>query len=213
VVYQAIDCQAALEWAKRERASLRRELGLPENAMLIGMIGRLSPQKAPIRFLDAMALIAEVTSDVYFCVVGDGPLRKTLEEHSSRLGISDRVLFVGHQASSLSWNRAFDVLVHTAIYEGFPRVIVDSMLVGTPVIGTAVDGVVDAIGEDWERGLMVYPGTPAQIAAAVKQLIRDPERAESMVRRARIWAERISNLETALATLEEAYRDALIRCR
>ena len=132
--------------------------------------GRLGPQKALGVALQALVDVPGVT----LAVAGDGPERSALERRAGELGLDGRVSFLGSvpRAQVLRLFRAADASVLPSAWENFPHTVVEALAVGCPVIATAVGGVPEVV-RDGENGLLVPPGDPAALAAAIERFFSD----------------------------------------
>ncbi len=101
-------------------------------------VGRLSPEKGPELLIQAIALCGR--SQVHLTLVGDGPMRKQLEQQVDRLGLRERVTFTGFQSNPYTWIAAADALVLSSRYEGFPNVVLEALACRKPVIATPAPG-------------------------------------------------------------------------
>jgi glycosyltransferase involved in cell wall biosynthesis len=154
--------------------SQRLAWGLPDGAPLIGIVGRLNPVKDHPTFLRAAELIAQDWPEARFVCVGSGPedYARALRELAAELGLSDRVLWPGATAGMRGVYNALSLLVLASTDEGFPNVIGEAMACGVPCITTRVGDAARLVGD---TGLIVAPGDPAAIAAAVATLLLEPE--------------------------------------
>ncbi|MBA3375739.1 MAG: glycosyltransferase [Gaiellaceae bacterium] len=152
------------------REELRAALGL-EGAVL-SFAGRLGPQKALQVALEAVAAVPEVT----LAIAGDGPDREVLERRARDLGLGDRARFFGTvpRDDVLRLFRAADASLLSSSWENFPHTVVEALAVGSPVIATAVGGVPEVV-QDGRNGLLVPPGDPAALAAAIRRFFADGE--------------------------------------
>lgn len=155
--------------------------GLPRPRILY--VGRLAPQKGVATLVDAVPLLR---SDAPVVVVGDGPQRQELERRAAAKGLGDRVRFTGFVAHEEvpAWLASADVLVLPSVYEELGSILVEAMQAGLPVVASAVGGIPDAV-TDGVTGRLVPPGDPAALAAAVDEVIGDPELALRLGRAAR----------------------------
>lgn len=140
---------------------------------VVGTVGRLASQKALHVLLDATPRLLADDPGTRVLLVGDGPLRPTLERHAWRLGVHDAVTFAGHLPDVLPAYSAMDVFVLPSRYEGFGIVFLEAMASGVPVVGTRVIGSQEAV-EDGETGLLVAQDDAAALASAVIRLMSDP---------------------------------------
>jgi glycosyltransferase involved in cell wall biosynthesis len=161
------------------RAAARESLGLAPEGPVVGIVGRLAPQKAPADFLRAAALIAREVPAATFLVVGDGPLRSDLERLAGELGLDRQVRFLGFRDDVPRVLAALDVFALTSLWEGLPFTVLEAMRAGTPVVATEVNGVSDVV-EHGRTGLLARPRDTAQLAAHVIALLKDPGRARVM---------------------------------
>ena len=168
---------------REERGALRCELGLGQGVALVGIVGRLTPVKNHQLFLAAATALLAVRPDVHFLVVGDGELGPRLRVVAGRLGLSGRVTFTGWRHDLARIYADLDVLVSCSKSEGTPFAIIEAMAAECPVVATAVGGVPDLV-EDRVTGLLVPPGQPAPLAAALLQLVSDPGFAQALARSA-----------------------------
>ena len=149
---------------------VRCQLGLNEDDLVVGLVATLRPVKGIDCLLEAAALLEP---SVQFVIVGDGPLRITLEQQAQLLGLEERVHFLGYQPDPISIIPAFDVGVLSSYSEGFPRTVLEYMACGRPVVATSVGGVSECV-VDGETGYLVEPGSPRALAEAIRALLYDP---------------------------------------
>jgi glycosyltransferase involved in cell wall biosynthesis len=170
--------------AGRDRAlAARRELGLPEEALVIGTVGRLNAQKGHTHLLDALALLRTRLPDLWTLIVGDGDLMDSLKEQAARLGLGDRVVFAGHRTDVPDLLAALDVFCISSLYEGTPLALFEAMAAGRPIVSTAVDGCREVL-EDGVSGLLVPPADAEALAGALERVVTDAELRGALGRRA-----------------------------
>jgi glycosyltransferase involved in cell wall biosynthesis len=177
----------------RNAADLRRELGIPSSAKLIGTIATLRPVKALDVLVATHALVLDRHPDTHLVLAGTGPSRTELERQVDSLGTSDRVHFLGHREQIGSILRALDVGVLSSDSEGTPIFVMECMAYGVPVVSTDVGGLRDLV-EPGASGVLVPPQDPPRLAAAITDLLEDPQRAGRM---AAASAARLSDLTLA----------------
>lgn len=156
------------------RTRLRQELGLPADAPLVGSVCRLIEQKGLDNALDGFAQVAAEFPAAHYAIAGDGPLRGALEAQAARLGVADRVHFLGWRADAPAIFAALDVLLAPSRWEGFGLVFLEAMALGVPVISTRVSAIPEVIA-DGETGWLVPPDDPAAIAGALRAALADPD--------------------------------------
>ena len=174
-----------------DRRPLRRALGLPEGAFVVGAVGRLSVEKGHRHLIDAAPMLVPRVANLRFVLLGEGRERPELEKQVVRLGMRERVVFAGFQTDVRPWIQACDVIVNPSLTEGMPNAVLEAMALGTPVVATAVGGVPDMI-QDQVSGLLVPPGDPAALARAILDLFANPSRAVQLARAAQTKLEEFS---------------------
>jgi len=163
----------------RPREAVRAELSIPADAPVVGTVTRLSPQKAPLDFVETAAQVVARRPGVHFIVVGDGPLRAGVEARIAVLGLASCVHLTGLRRDVPDLLHSFDVFALSSLWEGLPRVLSQAMAAGLAVVATAVDGNAEAV-EDGVNGLLAPPGDPQAMAAALLRLLDDPALAAQM---------------------------------
>lgn len=167
----------------------RREIGLSDDAFVVGYGGRLVPEKG------VQVLVAAVarTDGAHLLIVGDGPQRPELERLAARLGVTDRVRFAGRVPSLAmpSWLAAMDALVlpssgNAGWVEQFGRILVEAMMCEVPVVGSRCGEIPEVVGE---AGLLFEKGDVEGLSVHLDRL-RDPARRRALSRRGRERAER-----------------------
>jgi glycogen synthase len=147
-------------------------------------VGRLAPQKGVGTLVAAAGLLEDPSAQVL--LVGDGPERKALERESKRIGIADRVHFVGfvaHERLPVVLAHA-DLLVLPSIYEELGTVLLEAMQAGLPIVASKTGGIPDVI-EDGVNGLLVPPCNPGALARAIDRLLADRDLARRLSEEAR----------------------------
>ena len=173
--------------AELPRGVLRAQAGIPADAPLVGMVGRLVPIKDVPTFLQAARLVREALPAARFALVGDGEERAALEQQAHALGLDGAVTFFGWRDELAPVYGDLDVVVNASRNEGTPVALIEAMAAGRPVVATRVGGTPDLVGED-ERGRLVPPGEPAALARAVVETITGSEAAR---RRAQVGREHV----------------------
>jgi glycosyltransferase involved in cell wall biosynthesis len=164
---------ARYEAAGIDREAAVRDLGFDPARPLVGMVACLKPQKNPLDFVRAAALVAASVPEAQFLVAGDGALRQAVEEEVRRFGLEGRFRLLGWRRDVPRIIPCLDVLVLTSLWEGLPRVIPQAMAAGRPVVAYRVDGAPEAVSEGI-TGYLVDPGDPAAAAARIVALLADP---------------------------------------
>jgi glycosyltransferase involved in cell wall biosynthesis len=163
---------------------VRKELGIPEEAKVVGIIGRIVPLKNHDLFLRSAEKISKNRKDVYFLIVGDGPLLSSIRNYAKSLGLSNRVIFTGWYTDIERIIPALDMLVLCSQVEGHNIVVLEAMACGKPVIGTDVRGIHTMV-KHGENGMLVPVDNSTALAKAILYLIENPQVAERMGNTAR----------------------------
>jgi glycosyltransferase involved in cell wall biosynthesis len=196
------------EAARTDLIELTGRSDSAENLRLIGFCGSLTEQKRPRLFLDIAARVAAAASvQVQFVLMGadrDG-LWPALQDHANQIGIADKVSFVGFQRPAEYWLSGLDVLVATQIEDAFPRVLVEAMLVETPVVASSSGGHGEIIDEP-AIGKLVPADDSAAFAAAVMELLQDADATAAMTMAAKEQATRQYSIERHVDEMAEIYR-------
>ncbi|WP_437655689.1 glycosyltransferase family 4 protein [Sorangium sp. So ce1182] len=185
----------------------RARLGLPASGYHVGCVARLSPEKDHATLLTAFARLREVRPDAHLTVVGDGPVRPALEQQAARLGLGGAVLFTGTRGDVAELLPAFDVFVLASLTEGISLTLIEAASAGLPIVATRVGGNPEIVKEG-ETGLLVSPGSPEPLAAALEAIAVRDDRAELGMRgRARV-IERFG-IDRMVQAYEDLYDEVL----
>jgi glycosyltransferase involved in cell wall biosynthesis len=208
VIENGVDVAAFLgHETKAEK--IRQEFGIAPDAPLLGIIGRLKPQKDLPTFLLAATEVLRERPDARFLVVGDGPLRAELETQAQALGLLPSLIFTGMRKDIPSILASLNILVLSSLWEGLPVILLEAMAAARPVVSTSVDGVIGVALPD-ETALLTPPNTPSELAQACLKLIRDPKLAQSMGRAGRERVMDKYSLNVMIDHISALYVDLLL---
>jgi glycosyltransferase involved in cell wall biosynthesis len=157
----------------RKNGAFRREHGIPADAALIGIVGRLVPVKNHRLFLDAAARVRAQVPDAHFVIIGDGELRGELEAQVDALNLRDAVTFTGWMQNLAPAYADLDINVISSVNEGTPVSVIEALAAGCPVVATAVGGLPDLL-EQGAFGALVPSGDAEALAAAMVRVLREP---------------------------------------
>ena len=164
-------------------------------------VGRLTYQKDPQRLMRLCAKIKQTKPDVKLAVVGTGELEEETKTLCSELGLQDNVIFLGFQSNPIKMIADSKALVLTSRWEGTPMCALEAMALGTPVVSTPSDGMMDLI----DNGVHGYlHEEDAQLAESLLKILLDPAHRESLSRNAKEKSEKIND--------EAAYKQAILSC-
>lgn len=194
-----------------EMLAIRARLGVPEDGQVVGIVASLTPPKDHETFLRAAAILAPNHPKVRFAVVGDGPLRPRLEALAQELGIGPVTVFFGYRRDVANFLSLFSVLVSSSCdNEGCSNSVLEAMALGVAVVATAIGGNRELI-RPGETGLLVEPGNPGVLAAAVERALLDPAEAGGWARRAQEMVGDRFGLGRMVAEYEAIYTELLER--
>lgn len=167
-----------LDWflrANLDGAAVRRELGIPSDALVVGKIARLFRLKGHDELLDAAPEIVRQHPNVRFLLVGDGLLQEHLRNRARRQGILDNFVFAGliPRERIPEMLAAMDLVVHTSLREGLARVLPQALAMGKPCVSFDIDGAPEVVIPG-QTGYLVRPADAAGLADAIARLLADP---------------------------------------
>lgn len=182
LIYNGIDVKKFRAQAGGGSPNPWPEIG--KKRRVVGIVGRLEPEKGHRYFLEAAAIILKKREDVFFIVVGTGSLAGELAGLARRLRISEHVLFTGYQDQIAEFIAKMDVLVIPSLTEAFGIIMLEGMCLAKPCVASAVGGLVEIAGEDGRTAFLIPPADAKAIAAKVIFLLEHPELAQAMGARA-----------------------------
>lgn len=189
-------------------ADLRASLGIPDDAYVLGSVGRLEPVKAYDRLIEAVATLNRDESlkhAVYLVLCGEGSQRAMLEGLARSSGVGERVKMVGWTSQPLDFYRLFDVFALTSLSEGMSVSMLEAMACGTPPLVTDVGGNADLLGPELTDQL-VPPADPTAYVGALAELLRSSERRARTGELARHRVVQRYSLSRMLEEYERVYR-------
>jgi glycosyltransferase involved in cell wall biosynthesis len=165
------------------RAAARATLGLPEGAQVVGSVGNFTAKKDQATLLRAFASVPESPEGTHLVLVGLGPLEDDLRALAGELGIGARVLWPGSRDDVFALLPGFDAFVLSSRFEGLPIALLEAMASGVAPVATEVGGIPSVI-TDGQDGLLVPPGDPDALAAALGKVLGDDALRADLARRA-----------------------------
>jgi glycosyltransferase involved in cell wall biosynthesis len=191
--------------AAAERDTVRAELGIGPDEIVIGTVANFRAEKGYDVLVDAAADALARDPGLRFVAVGQGPLEAEVRARHDRAGLGDRFLLTGYRDDAVRVMSAFDIFTLASRHEGLPVSLMDALVLGLPVVATRVGGIPEAI-DDGTQGLLVAPDDPRALADAYVALAGDPTRRTAMGDAA---AARGGSFDITIATrrLEALYRD------
>ena len=182
VIYNGIDIDE-YEEKKKKFTLTREELGIPEDAYIIGTVGRLTEQKAPDTFIEAAKKIKSKCPNAFFVMVGDGELKDKVNEIIKGSNLENSVLITGWVDEPMEYIELFDQAMLLSRWEGFGLVLPEYMVARKPIIATEVDAIPNLISNN-ENGMLVGMDAIEEVAVTSEVLINDTDKSELMIKRA-----------------------------
>lgn len=207
-----------LDEMKERRGALRQELGIEDDEIAIGIVGRLCEVKHHALLLEAARLVAAAnpSARLRWVIVGDGHLRADLEELSQKPEIAGCVHFTGFRKDATSLYGEFDIVALTSLNEGTPLTLIEAMACGRALAATEVGGVCDVMGEQrlsqtgftvWDHGVTARSRDAEGLAQALQYLIERPELRRQMGARGRVFVRTRLSKERLIDDIKEVYRE------
>ena len=173
-IYNGIETNGFPFLDDREKAQLKMNLALPPHDGVVGIVGRLFPEKDHGTFLAAAERVLQTMGKALFLIVGDGALRSWIEsEIKRRRGLTDRVLVLGERQDAKQIMQILDVLVLTSVSEGLPNVLLEGAVSGVATVTTAAGGAGEVV-IDAETGYVVPCGDWEKVGDRIVALLQDP---------------------------------------
>ena len=206
------DATAALLARRRAvRAEVRAELGVRSGELLVMSVANLRPEKGYDVLLPAARRVLDAGSPVRFAAVGRGPLRAEVTAWHEALGLGDRFRLLGQRHDALRLLAGADLFVLASHHEGLPVTVMEATSLGLPIVSTAV-GEMPALLGDERAGVVVPPGRPEALAAAIVRVVGDEALRARLAAASRACGEAF-DVTRAVRRIEAMYRAVLARGR
>lgn len=188
---------------------VRQQYGLGSDKVVLGFVGRLSPEKNLGVLLEAATLVLKSHPQAVFLVVGDGPERQSLEEQAQAAGVAERVIFAGAQPHPQvpRFQAAFDLFITASLSETQPLAYTEAMASGKPVVAVSAPGAADMILPGKNGLLATEESGPEGLAEEISKLVGDKQRRKEMGAFAQEWAQQFDVAKVA-ERLEGIYQRA-----
>ncbi len=193
------------------RAELRRELGIADNEFTAVCVGRLEPIKRHVDVIKAFSLLKHQGKNARLFIIGDGRLRRTLEDFTKTSGLERDVVFLGKRDDVQRLLCAFDVFILPSRSEGFCNALIEAMAAGLPCIATHAGGNAEAV-EDEISGLLVPPKSPQHLVDSIIRLMSSADLRENLGNEAKRRAQNRFGMDAMLHDMTSHY-ERLIKGR
>ncbi|NOX55767.1 MAG: glycosyltransferase [Planctomycetes bacterium] len=168
------DSGQPLPAAQRQR--LLAHLGFPQDAKVVGYVGRIARQKRVDDLIWAAELLRRIDDRAWFLIAGDGPERDKMQRFAEQVGVAERIRFLGHRDDVPQLLRLIDVFWQASDFEGLSNSVMEAMAAARPVVVSDIAPNRELVS-DGETGLIVPVGDRLGFAKAAAGLLADPERA------------------------------------
>lgn len=192
----------------RVRSSIHEILGLDRDTKLVGSIGRLSQEKGLEDLIRATPRILSQHPKTKILIIGEGPERNKLECMVSNKGMREDILFLGFVSNMDELYQDIDLVVLSSYTEGLPKVLLEALRHGKPVVATNVGGVPEIILPG-QTGVLVAPHSPEALARAICDLLHDPVKARYLGERGMELIRKCFSLKTRTRKLEDLYQSVI----
>jgi len=187
---------------------LRSSYGISPSDPVVGTVARLVPQKGVEYFLDMAKLVADRHPLVRFAVIGEGKLEHPLRQYAARLGLAERVLFLGPQTRMPECYAGLDIFVLSSLWEGHPLSLIESLAMERPTVATLTSGSPEII-DDGETGFLVEPKDTARMAERVCWFLEHRDEGRNMAREGRRRCQARFNEKTMADLTLNVYEELL----
>lgn len=184
VIYNGIDVTAI----EKVRSINQSDINIPKNAYVIGMVGRLTKQKAPDIFVRSTKMIKEKIPNAYFLMVGSGELLGQVKQLIHEFKLDSCFTITGWVENPTAYMKIMDVGMLLSRWEGFGLVLPEYMICNVPVIATNVDAIPNIIS-NWKNGILVAPDSPKDVVEKVLKLYTNQKLQEKIVKQGKLDAQ------------------------
>lgn len=189
-----------------DRANIRKKLGIPPSAKVIGGVMRFSHEKRPDLWVKTLTEAVAQSSAIHGLIVGDGPMRGALMAQVEAAGLASRIHFAGRQTPVEPWMSAMDILFLSSVTEGLPNVLIEAQALGVPVATMNVGGASEALRAG-ESGFTLEEAAPEILAQTLCAALQDAARMQAMSEAAVSYVNAKFSLASMVGTLENLYGD------
>lgn len=196
---------------KTEASQVRKEFGLSQTDLVVGMVACFKPQKSPLDFIKLASVISKDFPDAKFILIGDGVLRKKVCTLIDKLNLKEKVILTGWRNDIARILSCLDIFVLTSLWEGLPIVVLEAMAAGLPVVATDTGGISEVVLHG-KTGYLVKPRDIKALQDRLKELLMKPYlRKEFGKLAASVLNPNEYSLNSMLKNTTQLYSDLFIR--
>ena len=170
VIFNGVDIESYENGVRG--AIKRKDLNIPEDAFVVGMVGRMSPQKAPDVFVKMAKQVKDEVPNAHFIIVGNGNQEDEIRKYAEDNGFSNSLHITGWVDNPMSYVELFDVACLLSRWEGFGLALPEYMMAGKPIVASRVDAIPNII-RNGENGLLVEVDDDIGASKAVLRILRE----------------------------------------
>lgn len=163
-----------------DKSVLKQRLGIDPGCHVIGMVGNLRPEKNHKFLIDAFRLLIRELPNCVLVLVGEGPLRRDLEQYAPELLMEKKLMLLGVRNDIPDIMHSFDVYCLPSLHEGLPMTLLEAMASSVPVVGTDVEGIRDLV-QDGINGLLSPLGDSEKLASRLREVLQDESLGKKLV--------------------------------
>ena len=208
VLHNPIEVSNFANPATDARERIRKEFQISSGARVMGIIGRLSPEKGHTLLIQVLPTLLATCPEAVLLIVGDGPMRKQCESLVQSLQLGYAVRFAGYRTDIADILAALDVVVMPSDREGFGLAALEATAAGKPVVASRVGGLPEIV-IDGETGLLVPSGEPEELLKALLRILTDTALAARQSEACRLHAQKFT-VEQHIERLQEIYRSVAL---
>jgi len=203
IIYNSIDIDKFVPLGEKERAGIRSILDIKKDTYLLTDVGRLDFDKGHELLLKALALEKSKSNDFVLLLIGDGPAEQNLKDLCIKLGIQEKVKFLGRRKDIRDIVGCSDLFILPTINEGFGIVILEAMALKIPCVASNIDGIKEIIDND-VNGILAQP-TPVALSEAISSVVKDKNKKTEITDNAYIKVTSKFNIRGNIKKLEDIY--------
>ena len=202
LIDNAVDTRDFCRTQSRDEA--KQAINAPNGGILLGAMGRLSPEKGFDLLIRAADILIHRGHDITLWIAGEGRARPELERLIADLGQSERIRLLGHLSDAKTFLQAIDGFVLSSLREGLPMVVLEAMSLQVPVLATRVAGVPSLI-QDGENGLLIESGSVEELVSGLIRLLADGDNRHRIAQQARRTIEATYGFEGRMKQITSIY--------
>jgi glycosyltransferase involved in cell wall biosynthesis len=188
--------------------NIRHQLNVSPDGFLLGIVGRLVPQKNHAMLFKAVARIYKKQPNFKLIVIGDGPRRNELEMMVESLGLSKVISFLGNRSDVRQLLPVLDLVIQTSNFEGLPNVIMEAMSAGLPVIATDAGGTKELMVHQ-ETGYLIPCGDENQLVKKLSELLKNPLKMQKMGSKGKAYIRQYFSINQLVEKTQNLYLNLL----